>query len=114
MIPLVLSTASMFVWVFVVFATDDVGVREYAMIRLEIHWWAVLLCSAVLAIEKQKVTKINFGVMTNKVGSECEEIVEIDTDEWDAMSGEDKDNYVIDLVFNEVDWWYKEIDDDDQ
>lgn len=46
-------------------------------------------------------------IRTNKVGSECRDSFEVDREEWESMTDEDKDEMARDAAFNYLDWGYE-------
>jgi hypothetical protein len=50
--------------------------------------------------------KIRYWIKTNKVGSKCEDVMEIDDDEWNAMTDEKKEDTVREAAFDQADWGY--------
>lgn len=53
--------------------------------------------------------KIRVWVSTNKVGSMCEDFLEVDRAEWEAMSETEKDEMAMDVRNNMTEWSYEEV-----
>lgn len=51
--------------------------------------------------------KVKVWVHTNKIGSECHDIVEFDREEWESMTDDEKDDICKDAAFNNMDWGWK-------
>ena len=54
--------------------------------------------------------KIKVFVRTNKVGSKCEDYIEIDREEWEAMSDNEKDDCCQDVAFAMFEWGWHEVE----
>ena len=54
--------------------------------------------------------KVQVWNSTNKVGSECKDTIEIDREEWEAMTDDEKDDACQDAAFNYLDWGWKVIE----
>ena len=50
---------------------------------------------------------INYFIETRKVGSRCSGCFEIDADDWNAMSDEEKDEEAKQWAFEEIEWSYE-------
>tara|TARA_R110000744_G_C19371770_1_gene563194 strand:- start:54364 stop:54549 length:186 start_codon:yes stop_codon:yes gene_type:complete len=61
------------------------------------------------------MTKKNIRVYisTDNIGSECEEIVEVDADYYNSLDEEDKDEWFKDIAFNMTEWGYEEVEEDE-
>lgn len=44
--------------------------------------------------------KITFSLQTNKVGSECTTVIEVDDEEWMEMSEEDRHEYAKEMFWD--------------
>ncbi|HDG7527535.1 TPA: hypothetical protein PFR81_002032 [Clostridioides difficile] len=60
--------------------------------------------------------KINACVKTNKVGSDCEYEIEIDNDDLEDMSNEEREDYINKIVLDYaleslIDWDWYEVED---
>lgn len=53
--------------------------------------------------------KVRVWISTNKVGSECSDVVEFDREEWEAMSDSDKEDALRDTAFNHMEWGWQEL-----
>lgn len=60
-----------------------------------------------------KNIKITVHIATNKVGSECINIIEVDRKEWESMSDDDKEDYCKEIAFDNVSWSYWPTKEDD-
>lgn len=54
--------------------------------------------------------KVKVWISTNKVGSKCEDTIEIDREEWESMTDDEKDDACQDAAFNHLDWGWKVIE----
>ena len=54
--------------------------------------------------------KIRCYIHTNKVGSECTDIVEIDREEWEDMDEGERDEYLQECAFQMMEWGYEEVE----
>jgi len=55
------------------------------------------------------IVKIKVWISTNKVGSECSDVVEFDREEWESMSDKDKEDVLQDAAFNYMEWGWEEL-----
>lgn len=53
--------------------------------------------------------KILVRVRTEKVGSECREMVEFDRTDWEAMSPEEREDELREVVWNMAEWNWNEV-----
>ena len=56
-----------------------------------------------------ETVKIRVYISTNRVGSECSDIVEFEREEWDAMSDSDREDALRDTAFNYMAWGWEEL-----
>ena len=56
------------------------------------------------------VVKISVRVRTDKIGSECEEVVEFDRENWEAMSEEEREAELQETVWNMAEWNWSELE----
>lgn len=42
---------------------------------------------------------IKIGIKTDKVGSEAEEVIEVDDEEWESMNEFERDEYILTWIF---------------
>jgi hypothetical protein len=59
-------------------------------------------------MKTNNTVKIRVYISTNKVGSECSDIVEFERDAWEAMSDEQKEDALQDAAFNYLEWGWEE------
>ena len=52
--------------------------------------------------------KVRVYISTNKVGSECSDIVEFEREDWEAMSDQDKEDALQDMAFSYMEWGWEE------
>ncbi|WP_157895528.1 hypothetical protein [Rhizobium sp. LCM 4573] len=52
--------------------------------------------------------RIKVWVRTDRVGSECSEVVEFDKKEWDSASDDEKESALRDTVWNMAEWGWDE------
>lgn len=50
--------------------------------------------------------KVQVSVRTDKVNSECSQIVEFDREEWDGMTSEQRQKACVEAVWNMAEWNY--------
>jgi len=43
--------------------------------------------------------RVKYSIMTNKVGSECEDVLEFDREDWDSMSETDHEEEMKQAAF---------------
>lgn len=48
--------------------------------------------------------KIEISARTNKVGSQAKRVVEFDKEEWDEMDGDERQEVMLEELFNLIDW----------
>jgi len=53
--------------------------------------------------------RVKYSIMTNKVGSECEDVLEFDREDWDSMSETDHEEEMKQAAFEEVEWYWVEV-----
>lgn len=53
--------------------------------------------------------KIRVWISTNKVGSECSDVVEFDREDWESLSDKDKEDELQDIAFSYMEWGWEEI-----
>ena len=56
-----------------------------------------------------ETVKIRVWISTNKIGSECSDVVEFGREEWEAMSDSDKEDLLRDTAFNYMEWGWEEL-----
>jgi hypothetical protein len=47
---------------------------------------------------------VTVTVSTNRVGSQCKEIVQVDREDWEGMSNRDRDEFTREIMFGMIDW----------
>lgn len=52
--------------------------------------------------------KIKVWIETNVVNSRCSDTIEVDAEEWAAMSEDERDSYCREVAFNNMEWGYEE------
>lgn len=52
--------------------------------------------------------QIRVSISTQKVGSECTDVVEFDRNVWDAMTDDEKEDACREAAFNMVEWHWVE------
>ena len=57
--------------------------------------------------------RVKYSIMTNKVGSECEDVLEFDREDWDSMSETDHEEEMKQAAFEEMEWYWEELTDGD-
>jgi len=57
--------------------------------------------------------RVKYSIRTKKVGSDCEDVVEFDREDWDLMSDNDREEEMKQAAFDEIDWHWKELSDGD-
>lgn len=55
--------------------------------------------------------KIRVYVGTKFVGSEDEQIVEVDREEWEDMSDSQQEKYMREIMFEMISWGYDPVED---
>lgn len=53
--------------------------------------------------------KIRVWVRTNRVGSKCERVVDIDDAEWAEMSEQEREDYAKQIMGDMMEWNYEEL-----
>ena len=53
--------------------------------------------------------RVKYSIMTNKVGSECEDVLEFDREDWDSMSETDHEEEMKQAAFEEMEWYWVEV-----
>lgn len=51
--------------------------------------------------------KIKVRISTNKVGSECSNIIEFDREDWESMSEAEREEAMHDEVWNMAEWGWE-------
>jgi len=54
--------------------------------------------------------KIRYHVETDKVGSKVQRFVEIDRNEWEEMPDEERDDFIMDHMFDLISWDYEVVE----
>lgn len=52
--------------------------------------------------------KIRVTIRTNKVGSECVDVLEFDREEWESMTAKERDVDCFEVAMNMVEWDWDE------
>lgn len=53
--------------------------------------------------------RVKYWIQTDKVGSKCSDTVEVDEEEWQSMTGAERDEYMRVIAFNYLDWGFEEL-----
>jgi hypothetical protein len=53
--------------------------------------------------------KVRVYISTNKVGSECSDVVEFEREDWNSMSDQDKEDALQDTAFSYMEWGWEEL-----
>lgn len=56
-----------------------------------------------------RMMKIQVYVSTNRVGSKCSKIVDVDDEGWSEMDDRERDEYMRDEMFSMIEWGYDEV-----
>lgn len=54
--------------------------------------------------------RVKVTVCTKKIGSECEDEIEFDREDWDSMSEQEREQACFESVWNMAEWNWREID----
>lgn len=54
-----------------------------------------------------EVVRVRVWASTNKVGSECEDIVEFDATEWAGATEEEREEWCREAAFEYIEWGYE-------
>jgi hypothetical protein len=61
-----------------------------------------------MVLPKERVVseqvQIEISVRTNKVGSESKQIIQFDKEDWDDMGGDERQELMLEELFNMIDW----------
>ena len=53
--------------------------------------------------------RVKYSIMINKVGSDCEDVLEFDREDWDSMSEDERGEEMKQAAFEEVEWYWTEL-----
>jgi hypothetical protein len=53
--------------------------------------------------------RLKIYVSTNKVGSLCEDIIDIDKEDWEIMDDREKNEFVLEQLMSIMDWGWEEL-----
>lgn len=54
--------------------------------------------------------KIKVSASTNKIGSQVHSVVEIDAEEWEGMSEDEKEEFCQEEMFSLINWDWETVD----
>jgi len=54
--------------------------------------------------------KIRIYCSTNKVGSRCEDVVEVEKVDWEEMSDKEKGEFVLEQLQSMQEWGWEEVE----
>lgn len=54
--------------------------------------------------------KIKYSIRTNKVGSDCEDVVEFDRETWELMSEREREEEMQAAAFEDIEWNFWEVE----
>jgi hypothetical protein len=54
--------------------------------------------------------RIKVTIRTNKVGSECSDIMEFEDDDWNSMTDPEREEVCKDAAFNMMEWNFEEME----
>jgi hypothetical protein len=54
--------------------------------------------------------KVKYWINTDKVGSKCQDVIEIDDAEWLSMNDQERDELMKDQAFQHLDWGYEVVE----
>ena len=53
------------------------------------------------------VVKVKVWVKTDIVNSTCEDVIELDREEWESMTEDQREDFCRDVVWNMAEWGYE-------
>jgi hypothetical protein len=57
------------------------------------------------------IVKVKYSIQTNRVGSECAEVLEFEREDWEGMTEDEQESEMRNAAFGEMEWYYEVLTD---
>lgn len=57
-----------------------------------------------------ETVRIRYYIRTDKVGSKCSDVLEVDGEEWASMSEDEREELMKEAAFNHMEWGYRVVE----